>query len=166
MSKFDINQLPIAYFSENTNAVELRNQLVKNMVQLPECDINLLTELFFSKKNIELLNKQLILAVWKYSKKKYLIAKQNERSLLIVMRYVWINDAKHLNFNIKEQIKQLNCHVVNYILPNIITNVEQKIGYLRDINRPLQLIDLPENVNKLDRALPSMSEVYHHDIKY
>ena len=166
MSKFDISQLPIAYFSENKNAKDLRNQLVKNVTQVPECDINKLTDVFFSKGNIDIINKQLILAVWKQSNKKYLIRQQDDRAMLIVMRYIWINDAKHLNFKIKEQINELNCKVVSEILPNVITNIEQKMGYLRDISRPLQLMELPKNVNKLDRALPSLSEVYHYDIKY
>jgi hypothetical protein len=161
MKKFSIEQLPQAYFSDNINANENRKQLVKNIIKEPECNVQLISELFFSNDNIDLINKQLVLAVWKKSNKTYKIPFQKKEDLLTVMRYVYIQEAKNLPFKIKEQIKQLNCSVVNEIIPYIFTAVEQYEGYLRDISNPLSPPDLPINTRELDRTLPSISNIFH-----
>jgi hypothetical protein len=160
-NKFSIEQLPQAYFSDNVNANENRKQLVKNFIKEPECNVQLISELFFSNENIELINKQLVLAVWKRSKNTYKIPFQKKEDLITVMRYVYIQEAKNLPFKIKEQIKQLNCSVVNEIIPYVFTAVEQYEGYLRDISTPLRPPDLPINTRELDRTLPSISNIFH-----
>ena len=73
MPSFDYSQLPIAYLSENKNSKHLRRQLIKNLVKQPKNNINKLSDVFFSQKNIEIINKQLVLAVWKKSKKRVFI---------------------------------------------------------------------------------------------
>ena len=70
------------------------------------------------------------------------------------MRYYFIENAKHLPYNIKEQIQDLNCLVVNALLPGIITNFEQKLGYLRDIETRGALPNAPINT-KTQKNLPS-----------
>jgi hypothetical protein len=161
MNKFSIEQLPQAYFNDNVNANENRKQLIKNIMKEPEGDILLVSKLFFSNDNIELINKQLVLTVWKKSNKKYKIPFQKKEDLLTVMRYVYIQEGKNLPFKIKEQIKQLNTTVVNEVLPYIFTAVEQYQDYLRDINNPLRPPELPINTRELDRTLPSISNIFH-----
>tara|TARA_B110000902_G_C14211175_1_gene551407 strand:+ start:555 stop:1046 length:492 start_codon:yes stop_codon:yes gene_type:complete len=161
-NKFDITQLPQAYFSGNINAEGNRKQLIKNMFKQPECNISLLTDIFFSKENINLINKQLILTVYKKSNKKYRIPFQKKEDMMVVMRFVYDKDAKHLPFKIKEQVKQLNCSVIKEILPNIITQVEQNITYLKNLGKPIEPLPLPINVNKLNKTLPSISSLFHY----
>lgn len=161
-NKFDITQMPQAYFSGNINADNNRKQLIKNVFKQPECNISRLIDVFFSKENIELINKQLVLTVYKKSNKKYRIPFQKKEDLMVVMRFVYDKDAKHLPFKIKEQIKQLNCSVVKEILPNIFTQVEQNITYLENLGKPLEPIPPPVNVNKLNKTLPSISSLFHY----
>jgi hypothetical protein len=161
MNKFSIEQLPQAYFNDNVNANENRKQLIKNIMKEPEGDILLVSRLFFSKENIELINKQLVLTVWKKSNKKYKIPFQKKEDLFTVMRYVYIQEGKNLPFKIKEQIKNLNDSVVKEIVPYIFTAVEQYQDYLRDINNPLKPPELPINTRELDRTLPSISNIFH-----
>ena len=160
-NKFNIEQLPQAYFNDNVNANENRKQLVKNIMKEPEGDIQLVSKLFFSNDNIELINKQLILTVWKKSNKTYKIPFQKKEDLLTVMRYVYIQEGKNLPFKFKEQIRQLNTSVVNEVLPYIFTAVEQYQDYLRDISNPLKPPQLPINTRELDRTLPSISNIFH-----
>ena len=148
MSNFDFHDMPVAYLSDNTKSNILRTQLIKNQVMIPECHQGNLETIFFSIENIDLINKQLILSVFKNTDKQFLIHKQSHDNLIIIMRYVFIEHARHLPYNIMCQIKELNCKVVNEILPNIITNITQRINYLKLINEPRQLLDLPKNVNK------------------
>tara|TARA_B110000977_G_C11080220_1_gene492692 strand:- start:2780 stop:3271 length:492 start_codon:yes stop_codon:yes gene_type:complete len=160
--KFNMTQMPQAYFSGNINAEKNRKQLIKNMFRQPECDIDRLTDVFFSFENIEMINKQLILTVYKKSKNLYKIPFQKRDDLIVVMRYVYDKDARHLPFKIKEQIRQLNCSVIKEILPNIFTQIEQNITYLKNLGKPLNPLPLPINVNKLNKTLPSISSIYHN----
>lgn len=163
---FDIKQLPIVYFSENKNSEELRDQFIKNTIKQAECEITDLAKNFFSDANIDLINKQLVLRVYNKSNKKYKIPFQSKDDLMIVMRYVWIQYSRNLDFKIKEQITELNCHVVSEILPQVLSNIEQYYGYLKDYeqreNSNFQVNELPVNT-KMTRGtieLPSISETF------
>jgi len=158
-NKFNITQLPIAYFNDNVNSNELRNQLIKNQVRISECGQGKLEDIFFSNENIDTINKHLILSVFKKSQGKFKISKQSNESLIIVMRYIFIEYAKHLPYNIDKQISELNCRVVGDILPIIFTNVRQRIDYLRDIDCPRPQIPLPINTKNENKELPSITKV-------
>ena len=147
-SNLNVKDFPVAFFCDNKKATALRNELIKNQVRISECEQGYLEHVFFSKENIDLINKQLILSVFKNSNKTIKIESQDENSLIIVMRYVFLEYARHLPYNITEQIRELNCKVVGEILGNVITNTTQKINYLEEIQNPRKLIPLPVNVNK------------------
>ena len=159
--KFNMMEMPQAYFSGNVNAEKNRKQLIKNMFRQPECNIDRLTDVFFSYENIEMINKQLVLTVYKKSGKRFKIPFQKKEDLMVVMRFVYDKDARHLPFKIKEQIKQLNCSVIKEILPNIFTQIEQNITYLKNLGKPLNPLPPPVNVNKLNKTLPSISSIFH-----
>jgi aspartyl-tRNA synthetase len=159
---YDITELPTAYFSENVNANALRNELIKNQVRVPECNQGDLETFFFSNENIDLINKQLILSVYEKSKNTIQISSQSTESLIIVMRYIYIEYARHLPYNIAQQIRELNCRVVSDILPNIITNVTQRIDYLNEIEKPRQINTLAQNVNNNIKKLPGFSTIIHN----
>jgi hypothetical protein len=153
----DLTNLPIGFFQDyNPKVKDIRSQLVKNITKTNIDDVSILKEIFFSDENIELINKQIVLTIWKKTNKTYKIGFQNKENLLIIMQYIFLENAKHLPYNIKGQIKQLNCQVVGEILPNIISNFEQKLGYLRDIEKRQPLLDLPKS-STADRTLPSAS---------
>jgi hypothetical protein len=153
----DLTNLPVGFFQDyNPQVKDIRLQLVKNITKTNINNISILKESFFSDENIELINKQIILTIWKKSNKKYKVNFQNKDNLLVIMQYVFLEYAKHLPYNIKGQIRDLNCQVVGEIVSNIITNFEQKLGYLRDIEKRQPLVDLPKS-STADRTLPSAS---------
>lgn len=158
--KFNIDELPIAYFSENANSNELRNQLIKNHVRVSECKQGELEDNFFSDENISLINKQLMVSVYNKTNGLIKISDQSKESLIIVMRYVFLEYARHLPYDIKGQIKELNCRVVGEVLPSIITNATQRIDYLKEIESPFGLVPLPKNVNKGNRTLQSITNTF------
>ena len=122
---FDYQELPIAYLSNNPNADELRKELIKNQTGI--CNVSNLENKFFSNENIDIINKKLIIAVFKLTNNKYKISKQSPETLIIVMRYIFLYNAKFLPYNIDEQINELNCLLLKEILPNIITSITQKV---------------------------------------
>lgn len=158
---FNFQEMPVAYFSDNKKGQALRNQLIKNTLKTSECEINQLEKTFFSKENIDLINKQIIMTVYNKTNNKYLVCPQDENSLIVVMRYIFIEHARHLPYDVKGQIKELNCRVSNEVVPLIITNADQKIGYLRDITTQPVGPPLPVNTKNLERTLPSISNIIH-----
>jgi hypothetical protein len=157
--KFNMSEMPTAFFLDNTNSKELRNELVRNQIKTTECSNGDLEKVFFSDENIDLINKQLILSVYNKTNKEFIIPSQRTEDLIIVMRYTFIEYAKHLPFNIKEQIKELNCIVVGQILPNIITQITQRIEYLRVIDAPRELLPLPISESS-SKILPSITNTF------
>lgn len=122
----------------------------------------ILEDLFFSESNIEIVQKQLVLSIYKKTNRKYLIPFQNYKSILTVMKFIFNDQAKHLPYNITEQIKELNLKVVQELTPMIIKNIDSKLKYLDDINSPPPVNDLPLNVNSAgNKTLPSISYTFN-----
>jgi len=157
---FDFEEIPVAYFSDNNNGKLLRKQLIKNELKISECNVGELEKTFFSKENINLINKYLILSVYTNTNKQFLICPQKEGDLIIVMRYVFIEYSRNLPYDINKQIKDLNYHVIREILPTVISNVDQKIGYLKDIETQPVGPPLPINTKKINRTLPSTANYF------
>ena len=110
--KFNMQEMPTAFFWNNTTSNELRNELIKNQVRISECEQGDLETTFFSDENIDLINKQLIINVFKKTNGEFKISTQKKEDLIIVMRYTFIEYAKHLPYDIANQIRELNCIVV------------------------------------------------------
>jgi hypothetical protein len=147
--------IPLGFFQDcNPNSKEVRKQLVKNIIKRDINEESKLEEYFFSDDNVDLINKQIVLTVWKRTNNQYKINLQNKDQIIIIMRYIFIENAKHLPYDIKGQIHELNCNVVGEIIPSVITNFEQKLGYLRDIEKRGELPALPKS-STADRTLPS-----------
>lgn len=119
-------------------------------------------KLFFSDENIARIQKKIKQQVYNDSKGQYkLDVDQNERDLFIVMRSIYLDNAKNLNKAIVRQVKMLNEIVVRTVMPDIMTNIKQYYGYLKDINTPLKPLMRPMNVNNAGRrTLPSMTTVW------
>lgn len=146
---------PVGFFQDyNPDVKEMRKELIKNIIKTNINEETNLEDIFFSDENIELINKQIVLSLWKKTNKQYKIGFQDKHKLIIVMRYIFIENAKHLPYDIKGQIRELNCNLVGEILPFLITNFEQKLGYLRDIERRGDLPPLPIS-STADRTLPT-----------
>jgi hypothetical protein len=162
--KFDLHDLPIAYFNDNNQANKLRREIIKNQVRINECEQGDLENTFFSDENITLINKQLILTVFKKTNGSYKISNQTTESLTIVMRYVFLEHARHLPYNILEQIRELNLRVVNEIVPIVITQITQRTEYLKTIAEPRNVLPLPINVHGGSRQnLPSVTTTFESD---
>ena len=157
--KFDFHEMPNIFFCDNKKSNALRNELIKNQVRISECMQGQLEDTFFSDDNIKRINNQLIKAVYENTNGEYKISAQSKQSLIIVMRYVFIENARHLPYDVEGQIKELNCNVVGEILPNVITNITQRVAYLNEIQNPRGLVPLPKSTNIRGKDLPSVSTI-------
>lgn len=153
---------PQFYFSENENALEFRNKFKQDTetntnIKIDNCS-GLVKTIFFSNENIELINKQLIISVYNNSDFKFKISEQSKQSLLIVMEYVFLYYSQNLPNDIKQQIKTLNCRVINEILPKILAELNQRVDYIKEINTSKKLLPLPINT-KSSKTLQSISTI-------
>ena len=115
--------------------------------------------LFFSKSNVDNIQKTIKNIVLKTLNVE-LTENQNTESLLMVMRYVYLQDGRFLKYNINEQVGMLNKKLLNIIVPDIITGVKQQIGYIKYIYNPLTPINRPfsDSVkgSKMPRAISDL----------
>ena len=86
---------------------------------------------------------------------------QNESDLFIVMRDAYITDAMNQPYRLVHQVKILNHRVVEKIVPDMISWIKQDEEYIKQLDRPLDPIPLPVNVNNAGRlALPSVTTTF------
>ena len=127
-----------------------------------QMDNNPVSKLYFSKENIKRLQKQIKREILRESNGKFIVKiDQDELDLLIAMRAVFFENAKNLPTHIVRQVKELNTQTLDYIIPDMMTNIKQQIGYIKDISGPTNPIDRPLNVNRAGRkTLPSATTVW------
>lgn len=121
----------------------------------------ILSKMFFHPENVEFIHKMIIKKVFDDSKGKYLIEKQDDADLNVVMRSIFLQCAKHQPYNIRDQIMELNNLVVSDVVPNIISAIDAQFGYLDRTFSPLQIMDRPENTSVSGtRTLPSVTKTF------
>lgn len=112
-----------------------------------------LSRLFFSRTNIDFLQERIISEISKISKNEYKIARQSEEALEIVMRAMYLQHSRNLPCNIKKQVKRLNKFVLEFCIPNILTNIKQYIGYIEDLNKPRGIMPNPIDTSSKNKQL-------------
>ena len=102
-----------------------------------------LSNLFFSLKNVQIIQNALRAGVYNYSNKKYIIDEQHPDSLNIIMRAVFLQNSKNQPDNLTQQIDELNKLVINYCVPKLYSEVEGYINYKRDASTLVVPLDNP-----------------------
>ena len=105
---------------------------------------NLLNNVYFSNDNIEIIQNAIRYNIWISTKKKHLISKQSETQLNIIMRSIYLQYSKNMDYKIKEQVESLNKRVINYCVDNIYNNLLQYDNYKKDISTGLQIMEHPK----------------------
>jgi hypothetical protein len=141
------------YYCGNKSSLALRSVQMENTK---------VSELLFSSENIDRLQKKIKSEVLRLSNNKYKLEEdQDEMDLILAMRAVFLDYGKNLNTNIVRQVKKLNEQIINYIMPDLMTNIQQAYGYNKFINEPLKPIARPMNVSHAGRkTLPAMTSVW------
>ena len=135
-----------------------KNDSFKTIALTGTNDRTPLTDLFFSRANMNIIQNQIRYSVYLASNKKHVIDKQDDTELQIIMRAIYLQHSLNLPDQIKEQIISLNQQVVNFAYPKILSEIEQFIHYKNNIQYLPQTIDLPKNVSS--KGTRSLSSVY------
>jgi hypothetical protein len=102
-----------------------------------------LSQSFFSAKNIQILQNGIRAGVFKKSNQQYIIDNQNEDELRIIMRSIFLQNAKNLATNIPEQITQLNQLILDYAVRQVYGETEGYMKYKRDASTLVVPLSLP-----------------------
>ena len=111
---------------------------------------NILSRVFFSEGNIQILQNGLRAGVYKMSDGKYVIPNQNINNLKIIMRSTYLQHAEHKNDNITKQVEDLNKIVLTYCIPSVYGEAIGYEKYCQDQSTLVVPLELPQ----------------HHDRKY
>ena len=120
-----------------------------------------LNQIFFSKKNMDIIQNMIRYKVYEKSEKKFVIDKQSDIELEIVMRSIYLQHSPNLPNKIKEQITYLDKLVSDWCVEQILPEVNQYIGYIKEIEYMPIPIDLPLNLSsKGSRTLRSVTTTF------
>lgn len=93
-----------------------------------------LNDLYFSKVNIDALQQGIRYSVFKKSSNKHIIGDQSETELKVIMRSMYLQYGKNKPYDIVQQVRELNKLVLDYAVPRILSQIEQNIGYRKEIS--------------------------------
>lgn len=121
-----------------------------------------LSNMFFSNANIQQLQNYIRYQV--YKEIKHVISEQDDTDLLIIMRAIYLqysnNDPSCDTERLQKEIDRLNLYVIRDAVPDIITNILQYFGYLRDAGRIQPPIERPLSLsNKGTKELRSQMDI-------
>jgi hypothetical protein len=139
------------------NTTNLANTVLRGIVEDNE-----ISRLYFSQENINRIQKKIKVAVYERSQGKFKLEEdQDESDLVVVMRAVYLDNCKNLTNQTVRQVKLLNDSTVNYLLPDLLTNIKQYYGYIKDISQPLTPMMRPMGTtNAGRRTLPSYTTLW------
>ena len=120
-----------------------------------------LNQLFFSKQNMNNIQNMIRYNVYLKTENKFVIDKQSDVELEIIMRSIYLQHSPNLPNKIKEQIEYLNKLICDWAVEQIIPEVQQYVGYLKEIEYMPIPIDLPANLSsKGSRTLRSVTTTF------
>ena len=112
----------------NTKSTPYKNALMGNQHE------SILSQAFFSAENITIIQNAIKAGVYHLSKGKHVIGNQNEDTLKIIMRSIFLQHSSNLPNNISEQISALNKLVTDYCIPQICGEADAYIKYKHDVS--------------------------------
>jgi hypothetical protein len=111
---------------------------------------NLLSKVFFSEGNVQILQNGLRAGVFRMSKEKQIvIPPQNIDHLKIIMRSMYLQYAEHRqDVSITQQVEQLNKIVLDYIVPTLFNETMGYLKYIQDQSTLVQPLELPHLIDR------------------
>lgn len=113
-----------------------------------------LSDLFFSDTNIAALQEGIRYRIYTETDGQYVIGRQSDTELKIIMRSIYYQHAKNMPTDIVGQVRDLNAKVLEWAVPEVLSNLKQHIVYLRDASTlPMPLEHAQKVTSKGTRTL-------------
>lgn len=94
-----------------------------------------LNDLYFSDENIRILQLGIRNMVANLSQGEFQIGNQSEVELQVIMRAIYLSNAKHLPYDIVGQVRELNKEVIDYCVPRIMEEIRMFKYYKKDVSQ-------------------------------
>lgn len=139
---------------------EIRNQMMqrsfsKNQPTPYQCSLqgiwekNVLSQVFFSKENIQIIQNGIRAGVYQRSGQyKLVVPPQNLDTLKIIMRSIYLQYAQHHLEDIRGQVETLNQLVLDYCIPDVLSGAVSYQKYLQDQSTLVVPLSNPERPDK------------------
>jgi hypothetical protein len=111
---------------------------------------NLLSRVFFSSGNLQILQNGLRAGVYEMSvEKKLIVPPQNIDHLKIIMRSMYLQYAEHREDNsVTKQVEELNKIVLDYVIPVVYNETIGYLKYMEDQSTLVQPLEVPKLVDR------------------
>ena len=106
-------------------------------------DDSTLSNAYFSKENIQIIQNGIRAGVYKKSNGIYLVGEQSNDVLETIMSSIFLKYAKHLQTDITGQIKKLNDYVLEYCVNDVYEAMRFHMHYIKDVSTLPVPIALP-----------------------
>jgi hypothetical protein len=114
---------------------------------------NVLSQVFFSAENIQIIQNGLRAGVYKLSDNKFVIPQQNIDTLKTVMRVMFLQYAEYHPNGITQQVERLNKIVLDYVIPSVYGESLGYLKYLQDQSTLVVPIQLPIQADRVYKQL-------------
>jgi Family of unknown function (DUF5761) len=120
-------------------------------------DSTAVSEVFFSQTNVDALHESIRYLVYKYSSCRHIIDRQSDEELQLIMRGTYFDHAKNYDFNVLEQVRELNALVLDFCVPRILREINMFVKYQQEVLRNPQPIVRPEYLSTSGKKTFSLS---------
>jgi hypothetical protein len=114
---------------------------------------SLLSQVYFSAGNVQILQNGLRAGVYKMSDNKIVMPPQNEDALKIIMRSTFLQYAEFLPNQITQQVERLNKIVLDYAVPSLYNEAMGYLKYTQDASTLVVPMDRPLNHDRAYKQL-------------
>lgn len=112
-----------------------------------------LSKAYFSRENIEKIQMGIQQGVYHKSNGQYSISYQDEATLNIIMRSIFLQNSVNQGNDIEGQVDQLNNMVWNYSIPQVYGAAQGYVKYIYDVSTLVNPIDPPVFSKTNDKQL-------------
>ena len=112
-----------------------------------------LSDLFFSKQNIQNIQNLLIKGVYEKSNSLIIIDKQPEDNIVMVMRSMYLQYSKNLDIKLNEQVNELNNYVLNFCIPKVYSEAIAYLKFKQDASTMHMPMSAPIYSSKTNKTL-------------
>jgi hypothetical protein len=116
-------------------------------------DETTLSNLFFSRENIKIIQNGIRAGVYKRSKGNFVIGEQDCDSLKIIMRSVFLQNSSNQPTHVTQQVQALNQLVLDYCIQQVYSEAKGYVKYISDVSTLAVPIAHPVTTNNTDRQL-------------
>ena len=106
-----------------------------------------LSDLYFSVQNIDALQEAIRYSVYRQTNGRFVIGRQSDMELKIVMRSIFLTKARHQPNDLVGQVRELNGFVLDWSIKEVLANLKQADKYREDVSRLPMPLAFGENTN-------------------